>query len=543
MSRLPHKDELQLFKQLVNENRYDFCKLVYIIFPFGEKDHELEHKAPYDWQMREWAKISKHLSDPFTRYETYRLLVSSGNGAAKTAFGAMTYFMLMYTQLLKARITANTQPQMKSVIWPEYDKWFRYARYSDNFFEKLGESIKAKDPVKGETWRLDAVTWNEATPAAMSGLHNAGNAILYTFEEAPGIPSIIWNYVRGAFTDANTIKLWLAFGNSDDPESQFEQNMTSPEWRSLRIDTRTLPHIDPKETEGLLAECNGNEDHDEFRVRVRGLPRKANKDSIISMDAVEEAIKRGSGFDIAKVSNFPLILMCDPAWRGGDYTVIAYRQGFYICILEKYKLGKEQDHSFTYHKMTNWERELGADAVFIDQGEGTALKTLANNDGRNWELFSFANTPHDSMEFKDSQYSNLRAQMYYETDAWLREGGVLDAKEDVWVDEMKKQLCWTKGTRHKTHGKKLAEPKADIKIRVGQSPDIADAVVLAFARKVTERLPDNDRFSDPMNRATGGGAWKMPEHGVEDTYADSQYDPYSEPAEHYRSNVHGKTSR
>lgn len=524
----PDKEEIELFKQLVNENRYDFCKLVFIIFPFGQKGHELEFKRPYPWQMAEWAKLSKHLSDPSTRHEAYRLIVSSGNGAAKTAFGAMTYFMLMYTQRTRARITANTQPQMKSVVWPEYDVWFRNARYHDYFFEKLGESIKAKDQNLGETWRLDAVTWNEATPASISGLHNKGGAIVYIFEEAPGIPAIIWNYASGAMTDTDTIKIWMAFGNSDDPESKFEQNMISPSWHSLRIDTRSMSHVDPKQIATWLQECGGNEDHDGFRVRVRGLPRKTAKDSIISIEAVKAALERAEGFDLSSVAMLPVILMCDPAWTGGDETVIWYRQGHYARLLERYKLDKTrgEDHMLTYIKMSQWERDLGADAVFIDQGEGTALKTLANNAGKNWELISFANSPNDTAEFKDSEYANIRAQMYYTAEKWLRENGILDAKDPQWREDIQKQLCWTKGGRHKINGKKLAEPKVNIKNRVGQSPDIADGFVLGFARLVLERLPENDRHTDPMNRKVGGGAYQMPDHEPdydEDTYLRNLY--------------------
>jgi hypothetical protein len=58
---------------------------------------------------------------------------------------------------------------------------------------------------------------------------------MYIFEEAPGIPAVIWQYASGAFTETGTIKLHMAFGNSDDPESKFEQNMSSPLWHSLEL--------------------------------------------------------------------------------------------------------------------------------------------------------------------------------------------------------------------------------------------------------------------------------------------------------------------
>jgi len=513
-SGLPTKEELEIFQRLIAENRYDFVKLAYIIFPFGEKGHELEFIQPYDWQIEEWQKISKHLQNPATRYETYRLIISSGNGAAKTSFGAMTYYILMYTQQVRARIMANTKPQMTSVVWPEYDIWFRRARFSNHFFEKLGESIKARDPEKAETWRLDAVTWNEATPASVSGLHNYGKAIAYILEEAPGIPSVIWKYTSGAMTDIDTIKIIMAFGNSDDPESQFEQNMSSPEWRARRIDTREMSHVDPKQIASWLREAGGDEDNDDFRVRVRGLPRKSSKDSITKLETINAALERGKTFDREQVHNLPSVLTCDPAWQDGDDITIWHHQGFFSELLEKYKLSKAegQDHRYTYEKLCYWEKERKVDKVLIDQGEGTTLKTMANTDSKHhWELISFANTPNDTPEFKDSEFHNMRAQMYYQTDQRLKDGAAIAVREPEWEEDVRKQMTWTKGGRHKTSLKKIAEPKADIKTRVGKSPDVSDGLVLFCARKVTERLEENEDSNEhPSTRRIGGNPLMMP---------------------------------
>lgn len=495
-------EDIETFQRLIDENRYDFCKLVFIIFPFGEEGTDLETYYPYDWQMEELEKLSRHLANPLTRFQTYRLIVSSGNGAAKTAFGAMVLLMLMYTQRVKARVTANTDPQMKTIVWPEYDIWFRRARYSEQFFEKFGTSIKARDPNMSESWRIDTVTWSEQSPASISGLHNKGGAAVYIFEEAPGIPAVIWQYASGAFTETDTIKIHLAFGNSDDPESKFEQNMISPLWNARRIDTRTLKHIDPKQIEDWLVDAGGDEDADDFRVRVRGLPRKSAKDSIIKIEAVQVALGRRLKFDIDSVSNFPTILSCDPAWTGGDDTTIWYRRGHYICALEKFKLRKENGdtHQVTYNKLCYWERKLKADAVFIDQGEGTGIYTLAMNAEKyHWVLVSFAGSPTDKPDPKDSEYANIRAMMYYKCNDALLKGGVLDSREASWIEPITKQLCWTKGTRHKTTYKKLAEAKHDIKDRVGQSPDLADGAVLLFAYDVIEKLPENELSTSREN--------------------------------------------
>lgn len=523
------QEELKIFKQLLDENRYDLCKLVYIIFPFGQPGHELENMHPYKWQMEEWKAMSEHLSNPETRYTTYRLNISSGNGAAKTSFGAMTNIMLLYTQRLKARITANTDPQMKTIVWPEYDKWFRLARYNDQFFEKFGTSIKARNPELSETWRIDTVTWSEQSPASISGLHNKGYAVCYTFEEAPGIPAVIWQYASGAFTETETIKIFMAFGNSDDPESKFEQNMTSPLWRSRRIDTRELTHIDPEQIKAWLIEAGGDEDNDDFRVRVRGLPRKSAKDSIIKIETVDAALARRFDFDLGSVANFPVVLSCDPAWTGGDETTIWYKQGHYMCLLEKYKLNKltKETHQLTYNKLCYWERKLKADAVHIDQGEGTAIYTLAQNaEKHHWVLVHFGANPTDHVDPAKSEYKNVRAMMYYAFQKALMSGAVLDAKDPSWIDMMKKQLCWTKGTRHKITHQKLAEAKADIKARVGQSPDVADGGVLLFAYDVQDKLPENELDENGETSVIGDRSIKMPSHEVD--YGDrEEYDPYS----------------
>lgn len=521
-------EDIKLFQQLINENRYDFCKLVYIIFPFGQKDHDLEFMAPYDWQMEEWARLSAHLSNPETRYQTYRLNISSGNGAAKTAFGAMTSMMLMYTQRLKMRITANTDPQMKTIVWPEYDIWFRRCRFVDHFFEKFGTSIKARNANLAESWRIDTVTWSEQSPASISGLHNKGGAAMYIFEEAPGIPAVIWQYASGAFTETETIKIHMAFGNSDDPESKFEQNMASPLWNSRRIDTRTLSHIDPKQVEAWLIDAGGDEDNDDFRVRVRGLPRKSAKDSIIKVETVDAALARRYDFDLGSVANFPVILSCDPAWTGGDETTIWYKQGHYYCLLEKYKLNKVsgETHQLTYNKLCYWERKLKADAVHVDQGEGTAIYTLAMNaEKHHWVLVSFASSPTDNPDPAKSEYKNIRAMMYYAFQKALMQSAVLDSKDPSWIEAIRKQLCWTKGARHKITHQKLAEPKADIKSRVGQSPDVADGAVLLLAFDVQEKLPENELGLDSETPGVGDRTFRMKSHEVD--YGEDYDDLYN----------------
>lgn len=529
MSNMPFASELEEFKHYVHLYRYDFCKLVYVLFPFGQPGHALEHFKPRKWQMREWDLMSKHLQNPETRYTPYKLVISTGNGSGKTAFGAITMLMLMYTHKLRGRLTANTKPQLTQVVWPEYDKWFRHARFSDMFFEKFGESIKSRDEKLHDQWQYSLFTWDATNPAAVSGLHNQGHAILYTFEEAPGIPAEIFKYAHGAFAATNTIKFWLVFGNSDDPDSKFEQLMADPGWRSLRIDTRTLEDVDKTFVETVLRECGGDEDADDFRIRVRGLPRKTNADAIINRARVMDAFDRVQDFDPRSVSTLPCVLTVDTAWTGGDYNTIWLHQGHYHKLVGAIKLSKENndDHRVTFDFLRRLEKRYNVDAVLIDQAEGTTLKTYANDHGLyHWELVSFGSNPTDTLEPRNSEYANLRAQMYYLAAKDFNQGApVLDIDPEIaqlviegeggkTVKEIIiEQMGYTKGDRHKVSLKKLCESKKDLIKRVGKSPDFADGYVIYFARKITERLEGHATQSDDTIVTMYGGVGMKAEPG------------------------------
>lgn len=521
----PH---LVLFKELVHANKYDFCKLAYVVFPYGQKGHPLEHKKPHDWQMVEWQKMSDHFNDPATIDKTYKKAISTGNGSGKTAWAAQTIIMLLYTHMLRGRLTGNTKPQLTQVVWPEYDKWFTYARYSDTFFEKFGESIKSRDEHKADQWQFSMFTWDEANPAAVSGLHNEGHATAYVMEESPGIPANIFQYANGAFTDTNTIKVWLALGNSDDPDSKFEKMMNDIDWNPVRIDTRTLPHVSKDFINSVLKDCGGDEDGDDFRVRVRGLPRKTNADAIINRDKVREAFGRAEDFNIGSVNALPAVMTIDPAWTGGDLTTIWYHQGNYSKLLNAYQLRVGQDHRVTYDLAVKYEKQYRTDYTWIDQGEGTTLKTLANADQRyHWDLINFASQPTDQPDPKNSEYANMRAQLHYEGRKYFNdEPVVIEIGDDISyenlmiggkrvenAEQLKEavilQMGYTKGDRHKVTMKKLCESKKDIKARTGESPDLSDGYLLRFARVVNDRSEENQDLGQFDGRFHGERAREM----------------------------------
>src|SRR5207245_159578 len=65
------------------------------------------------------------------------------------------------------------------------------------------------------------------------------------------------------------------------------------------------------------------EDSDFVRVRVRGLPPKAADSQFIAYDLVQAAQKRRA----TSLPDDPLIVGCDLAWGGDDFSSIHFRKG------------------------------------------------------------------------------------------------------------------------------------------------------------------------------------------------------------------------
>jgi len=62
-----------------------------------------------------------------------------------------------------------------------------------HWFEAGERRIRSVDPDHWDSWRCDAITWDEHRPEAFAGFHNAGRRIIYGFDEAAAIAdSIFW---------------------------------------------------------------------------------------------------------------------------------------------------------------------------------------------------------------------------------------------------------------------------------------------------------------------------------------------------------------
>lgn len=126
-------------------------------------------------------------------------------------------------------------------------------------------------------------------------------------------------------------------------------------------------------------------------------------------------------------------------------------------------------------RIAGFEDEYKADAVFIDFGYGTGLKSIGNGWGRAWQIVPFGGAS------TDTQMLNKRGEMFNVCKSWLKIGGALDDQEtadDLSAAEYKVRV----------DGKIVMEPKEDIKDRLGRSPGKGDGLLLTFAYPVSKNM-------------------------------------------------------
>ena len=448
----------------------------WVLYAFSWGMGELESSSgPDEWQaevlcaVRDRLRAGLHVPEAVN--QVIQLAVASGHGIGKSALVAWIILWAMTTfEDTRGVVTANTEAQLKSKTWAELAKWHRLCLVKD-LLKLTAAAIYCADAAHAETWRIDMLPWNEKNPEAFAGLHNKGKRILIIFDEASAIADSVWEVTEGALTDEGTEVLWFAFGNPTRNTGRFRDcfGRFRHRWITKQIDSRSA-RVTNKELIRQWVEDYG-EDSDFVRVRVRGLFPARSDRQFIATDLAEAG--RGRKLREDEYNFAPVIMGVDPAWDGGDETVIWLRQGLASWKLAVYP--KNDNDGVIAGYIARFEDEHKADAVFIDKGWGTGIYSAGKNMGRRWMLVSF------SQASPDSGFYNLRAYMWNQVRVWLKEGGAFP-DDQVMVDDLT-------GPEYvvKADGKILLEAKQDMKKRGLPSPNRADALALTFAYPVVRK--------------------------------------------------------
>lgn len=430
------------------------------------------HTGPRDWQLDIFQIIRDHLADPDTRYQPLRIAVASGHGIGKSAtMGMLSNWAMSCWDDAKIVTTANTEGQLRTKTAPEIGKWFRMAMTA-HWFDVQTMSIKSRDPMRTESWRQDFIPWSEHNTEAFAGLHNEGRIIVLEFDEASKIHDKVWEVAEGALTDENTVIIWIVFGNPTRNSGRFREcfRRFRHRWIGRQIDSRTVPGTNKKFLQQLVDDHG--EDSDIVKVRVRGQFPSQSAMQFISADDADAARNRHLREEQYKFA--PVIIGVDPAWTGDDALEIVLRQGLYTKSLAT--LPRNDNDVQVANLVARLEDEHRADAVFIDAGYGTGIRSAGQVMGRSWQLVWFGGKPIDP------GYVNKRAEIWGLMKDWIKQGGAIDPKDEALYQDL-----IGPETVPRLDGKILLESKQDMKERGLPSPNKADALALTFAQPVAKR--------------------------------------------------------
>ena len=264
----------------------------------------------------------------------------------------------------------------------------------------------------------------------------------------------------------------MAFGNPTRNTGRFREcfRKLRHRWKTAQIDSRTVEGTNKEQIQKWVDDYG--EDSDFVKVRVRGLFPSASEAQFIPTGLTDAAV--GRVITPGQVAHAATVIGVDPAHQGGDPAVIYLRQGLHTKKLGEYQ--RTTDDVLFAKTIAQFEDEYRADAVFIDYGYGTGLKSVGDNWGRNWQLIQFGGGS------TDPQMANKRGEMYNAVKTWLKDGGQLDSQqvaEELSAAEYKVRL---------RDSRIVLEDKVSIKERLGKSPNDADALALTFAFPVVKKL-------------------------------------------------------
>jgi hypothetical protein len=189
---------------------------------------------------------------------------------------------------------------------------------------------------------------------------------------------------------------------------------------------------------------------------------------------------RGASKTILRENQFnfaPKIIGVDVAWEGGDRSVIMQRQGLQsFQPIIRQGIPEKTFSGLVAQSIRDW----GADKCFVDVTGGYGGEVLSRllDSGFNVEGVSFSAKPFNP------RFMNLRAEMWFKMADWVKSGA------SIWKDEaLIQELSAPTYDNDNAANKLKLESKADIKDRIGVSPDIADALALTFAYPVAKLDP------------------------------------------------------
>ena len=414
-------------------------------------------------------------------YARRRVAVRSPHGAGKTtvAAWAVLWFMLTRPDDTKIPTTASAWRQLSKFLWPEIRKWAKRMDWG-----KVGRPPFSRDELltlalKPAWGGSEAFAVACADAETIEGAH--ASHLLYCFDEAKAIPAATWNSAEGAFATGDCYA--LAISTPGVPMGRFyEIHARKPGYGDWWV-----RHISLEETiaAGMVSrewaekrKLQWGEDSSVYRQRVLGEFAADEESAIVALYLVEKANDLWRRLEAAGelVGAGRRVLGVDIARYGKDKSCLAERVGNTIVSLDKWS---KVDTMETTGRV---KAVLGSDVAHVDVigiGSGVVdrLREIAGEENLSYtvEGINFGAGTDVTDRSGEVEMLNVRAAAWWGMRERLEDGGIaLPPDGELTGDLVSPRYSYTSA------GKLKVESKEDIRRRLGRSPDVGDAVVLAF---------------------------------------------------------------
>lgn len=435
------------------------------------------HLDPDEWQDNVLSDLAKHP----------KVSVRSGQGVGKTALeaGAILWF-LTCRPYAKVIATAPTMKQLYDVLWAEVAKWL-----NDSLIKDLLKWTKTKIYMVGDSERWFATARTATKPENMQGFHE--DHMLIVVDEASGVSDAIMEAILGTLSGFDN-KL-LMCGNPNKIEGVFydSHNSDREKYQTHKVSSYDSKRTSKDNIDMLLSKYG--KDSDVARVRIYGEFPKGSLDSFISLEIVEfgKDVKiNPSELNSCNVGHIGV----DVARFGDDSTIIFPRIGAKAMKFAKYN---KKDTMQTTGNVIKKAKEMLSDypnlkRIIIkvdDTGVGGGvtdrLKEITEDEKLPFEIIPVNNGESAT----DDYYANKGTQIWGDIKELLEQNisnsvnGQPPAIELPNNQALIKELS-TRKFKMTSSGKIRLESKEDMKKRNVGSPDIADALTLAFYEAPTK---------------------------------------------------------
>ncbi|MEE8045543.1 MAG: DEAD/DEAH box helicase family protein, partial [Dehalococcoidia bacterium] len=399
-----------------------------------------------------------------------RVAVRSCNGSGKTYIAAhvVLWWLMCHADAIVIT-TAPTGHQVRDILWRE----IRRAHHQNSAL--VGGILLRTSLELGDKHFAQGLSTD--TPERFQGFHEGH--ILFVVDEASGVREGIFEAIEGSMTSADAKVLLI--GNPTSLRGTFYEAFHKRRglWKTIHISAFDTPNLVQNEvvlpslvTPKWVADAEENWGSESYlyQVRVMGEFPTESEDTLIPLKLIEAAIAgsmEDSGDGVLQVG-------VDVARFGSDRTAICVRRGGQIVSLESFH---REDTMSTAGRVARIARQHSPGAIRVDEiGIGAGVvDRLVELEIPNIEGVNVARKAS-----KPEQFANLRAELYDGLRERFFEGRIVISDDAELISQLASvRYSFT------SSGQMRIEGKDELRSRGERSPDLADAVMLAFAKSAT----------------------------------------------------------